>query len=470
MITRRWAVVAALTAIMTTTLVAPTVAAPALRWGPCTEAPEGLQCATLAVPVDYTAPGGERLELAVFRLPSTRPSARRGVLMVNPGGQFASAVGLPHELVAEGLPDSVREQYDIVAFDPRGIGRSTRVDCNLPPGFAIPQPYARDAADVERTAQEARRIAQGCGASPTAHLLPHITTANVARDMDRIRAALGEQKISYLGYSYGGYLGAVYATLFPGRTDRFVLDSPPGPGGINRNDWSRRFGLGMELRFPDFARWAAQRQDTYGLGRTPAEVRAKYFELAERLDRQPIPGMSGATFRGLTFGLLFRDASFPFLAQFWQGIEQGSVVLPPFAQGDFSGLLHLVCNDSDWPSDVRTYQRAVAHDRLLFPMFGAAGANIWPCAFWPVEQREPPVRIGDRGPSNILIVQGLRDPGAPLPDGLEMRAALGNRARLITVDQGGHMAYLYFNNACTDETVTRFLVSGDRPATGRHCP
>jgi pimeloyl-ACP methyl ester carboxylesterase len=136
----------------------------------------------------------------------------------------------------------------------------------------------------------------------------------------------------------------------------------------------------------------------------------------------------------------------------------------------FSGLLHLVCNNSDWPSDVRTYQRAVARDRVLFPMLGAATANIWPCAFWPAEQLEPPVRIGDRGPSNILIVQGLRDPGSPLPAALEMRAALGNRARLLTVDHGGHKAYLYFNNACTDEIVTRFLVSGERPATDRHCP
>jgi pimeloyl-ACP methyl ester carboxylesterase len=292
-------------------------------------------------------------------------------------------------------------------------------------------------------------------------LLPHITTNNVARDVDRIRASLGEQRISYLGYSYGVYLGAVYASMFPERTDRFVLDSALGVKGMDHT-WSRRFGLGFELRFPDFAKWAATQNDTYGLGRTPHEVRAKYFELAERLDAQPVNGVNGSTFRGLTFAFVFSDATFSFLAQYWQAADQGTVFPFPPPPGDFSGILALACNQPTWPRDVQSYQRSVAQDRRTFPMLGAATANIWPCAFWPF-QPEAPARISDRGPTNILIVENLRDPGSPFPGALENRLALGNRARNLTIDEGGHMAYLFNTNACANSFVSTFLAGNADP-------
>lgn len=455
---------------------APAGAAAAPAWGPCTGVPEptlGLQCATLDVPLDYAKPNGKTIKVAFSRLRNTDPRKRRGVLMLNPGGQFTSELGLPLRLVSLGLPASVRERYDLIGADPRGIGRSTPVTCDLRPDqmFFVPPPYARDAADVQRRAGEVRQVAEQCGRSATAPLLPHITTANVARDMDRIRAALGERKISYLGYSYGVYLGAIYSSLFPGRTDRVVLDSAVGPGGADYT-WSRRFALGFEIRFPDFARFAAARNATYGLGSTPREVRAKFFELAGRLDKRPVGGVDGASFRFQTFSLLFTDASFPSLAELWKGLDQGIAGGRRLAQQDefdFSGLLHLACNDSNWPSDVRVYQRNVARDRVRLPMFGAAGANIWACAFWPSEQLEPTPKISSRGPSNIMIVQNLRDPGTPIPGALQMRHALGDRARLLTVNQGGHLVYLFGHNSCANDRTTTYLVEGKRPADS-FCP
>ncbi|GIF07042.1 alpha/beta hydrolase [Actinoplanes siamensis] len=462
------------------------VAAP--DWRPCPDAAQaaaGLQCSSVEVPLDYRAPAGRTITIGISRLPGTDPARRRGALVLNPGGQFASELSLPLRLVALGLPSTVRERYDLIAFDPRGIGASTPVTCDLdaPHLFTIPPArYARVRADITADAGRMRAIADGCGSSGSAASLPHMTVANVARDLDRIRQALGEERVSYLGYSFGTYIGAVYATLFPGRTDRVVLDSVVGPGGMDHT-WSRRLGLGAEQRFPDFAAWAADEDVRYGLGDTPHRVRATMSRLAGRLDRAPVERIDGSLLRYLTFALLFSDATFPALAQFWAVLNKatsGSTLDPDEVTllrqmsntaFDFSGLLHLACNNVEgWPRGVRAYERDVALDRERYPLFGAASAGLWPCAFWPARTVEPRVRISDDGPSDILMVQNRRDPGTPLAGALQTRRALGQRARMITVEQGGHLVYLHSGNACADAAVTQFLVLGVRPGADRVCP
>jgi hypothetical protein len=131
--------------------------------------------------------------------------------------------------------------------------------------------------------------------------------------------------------------------------------------------------------------------------------------------------------------------------------------------------LAVICNDHAWPRSVSTYQRHVATDRARYPMFGAATADISPCAYWPAPV-EPPVRVGDRGPSDVLIAQNLRDPVTPLAGAKQMRAALGSRARMVTADQGGHLAYEFLADTCLNDTVTTFLTTGGRPAHDRACP
>jgi pimeloyl-ACP methyl ester carboxylesterase len=448
-----------------------------LVWGQCpdlgTPAP-GLQCANLDVPLDYRNPHGATIRVAVSRLPSTNPARRRGVLLMNPGGPGGPGLSMPSQF-ANLMPAGVRESFDLIGFDPRGVEYSTPVTCELPPELQVTNvpPYARDAADVERQAVVARDVASRCAHAATAAILPYINTASTARDMDRIRAALGERKISYWGLSYGTYLGAVYSTLFPERTDRIVLDSATGPHGVDVNA-SRLFGLGMQIRFPDFAAWLAARDDTYGLGSTPEQITAKFFDLAARLDRMPVAGIDGSLFRLVTFSRLYFDATFPELAGIWQALNAAappavSAQAVPDVENVLSAQLQVVCNDNDWPGSVRTYQRNVAVDRIRYPMLGAAAANIWPCAFWPVDPIEPPVRIGDRGPANILIMENLRDPATPLPGALQLRAALGQRARMITVDQGGHGVYVITTNTCANTTVTEYLVAGRFPARDGFC-
>src|SRR6185369_7026107 len=207
-----------------------------LHWHPCTgqAAQQGVpECATLSVPVDYAKPGGRRISLALDMVPATAPkSQRQGVLLVNPGGPGASGLPLAAE-VAQGLSPDVAAQYDIVGFDPRGVGSSVPALSCDPGFFDGPRPNyipANPAAE-QVLINRAKTYAADCG-KRFGWLLPHMTTQDTARDMDAIRAAFGVSKINYFAFSYGTYLGQVYATLFPDRVRRMVLDSVVDPAGV----------------------------------------------------------------------------------------------------------------------------------------------------------------------------------------------------------------------------------------------
>lgn len=472
--------------VQTSRAASPAQPSSGIKWEKCPAdisplpIPAGMQCGTVKVPLDYRKPDGRMIDIAVSRLASTKPDKRRGVLLTNPGGP-SPGQGYLAFLVTAGLPQSVRDSYDVIGMDPRGMGRSTPVTCDLTPAQQAAgnlPPYARTAADVTKRAAEVKQIAQQCATSKTAWMLPHTSTANTARDMDRIRVALGESKISFAGASWGTHLGAVYTTLFPRHSDRIVLDSNVGPGGWDYpND--RLWGRGFADRFPDFAKYVAANHREYGLGRTPAQVTAKYFELTARLDKKPMQTpdgpFDGPSFRLLTFGFMYGAQQLPTLAAIWRAVDANQP-LPPLpgagAAADADNLIsaryYIICNDSRWPRSVGTYQRNVAIDRVRYPMFGAAGANIQPCAFWP-EPTEPPVRITDRGPSNVLLVQNLRDPATPLAGARKLLRAFGDRATMVTADQGGHGVYPAGKNQCANHAVTTFLTTGQRPQHSYHC-
>lgn len=461
----------------------------ALEWGECPGASGPAQeCALLTVPLDYDEPSGPTIRIAVSRIRAASPVLRRGVLLLNPGGPGGPGLDLP-ELFAQLFPPSLLDRYDLIGFDPRGIGRSAPVTCALTPeqqDLTLVIPWPTGPGRIEGNVAYARSVAESCADASTADLLPFITTANTARDMDRIRAALGEDTISYFAYSYGSYLGAVYASLFPERSDRIVLDSVVHPGRIWRDSF-RAWGPAIEIRFPDFTRWAAERNDTYGLGATPADVRRLYFELGARLDREPIEVIgllfTGNLFREFTRGSLYDDSLFANLAAVWQTIDAGNgedraadladalaEVFPDRpADGVFAGIWAVLCDDAQWPESPDRYRADVSIDGALFPIAGAMAANIWPCAFWMNEPREPAVPILRRHSGNILLVQGLRDPATPYDGAWAMRWALGNRSRLLSVEVGGHgLAYLK-GNACADDAVTSFLETGRLPRTDGFC-
>jgi pimeloyl-ACP methyl ester carboxylesterase len=476
--------VGALLAMMPASAEEPTAAE--LTWAACpadvNTASLPVQCATVAVPLDYSDPGGVQIDLMVSRIASTTPEKRRGILMFNPGGPGGTGLDQPAFLASKGLPGSVMDSYDLIGMDTRGVGHSSPVSCGFKTGDAywanIP-PYAADDAAVTAQARIADEVAQRCAANDKDGRLRHLTTANIARDLDRIRAALGEQRASFYGASYGSALGAAYVSMFPHTTDRVVIDSNLAGTHLDR-DSLRRYAHGFEETFPDFAKWAAQRHGSYGLGRTPAQVRKTYFAIAERLDKTPAPdGTTGAVFRFGTFFGLYSEGQYGNTARVWQAMLNPSTApaLPaPSAPGTphpadnaWTVFLAVTCNDVDWPEDLATYRRDVAQDRKRYPMYGAAAANVLPCAYWKYEPSEPPVEVDDQGPANVLMLQNRHDPVTPAINAELLRQKFGQRARLVTAEESGHGVYVVGGNACVLNLATAYLVDGRMPARDTAC-
>lgn len=469
-----------------TPLTASAAPAAALEWGPCTGT--GLdprqQCATLDVPMDYADPGGPTIEIAVSRIVSENPAARRGTLFLIPGGPGGSSLNDPSRK-GQKLPQEVRDAYDLIGFAPRGLAPSTSVDCGLAhEDLALSRLRPWPAADgsVDDALVTARRMADACAANG-GELLKHLSTRNEARDLDRLRAALGERRISAWGVSYGTYVGSVYAQLFPARTDRFVLDSNdnPDPTRVSRA-WLAGHEQGVEDTFPEFAKWASETGNPYRLAKTAAEVRPLFLRLAERLDREPIPWpganpeeLNGNVLRQTMLDTLYDPDDFPALARLMLAAESGT--LPPAPASPPDTVLQNVaavgagtlCNDVAWPTSTAVYQKGVDESRAKYPLTAGMPRNAMVCAAWPYAPQEPPVRITDRGPSNILLVQNERDVATPVSGALKLREALGRRAVMVTVNSTGHDAYLDNGNACGDATVSRFLATGERPATDLYC-
>ncbi|MEV5973790.1 alpha/beta hydrolase [Streptomyces sp. NPDC051921] len=479
---------AALAPTATAARTAPeTPAAPALSWAACGDKALGQECATLTVPLDHADPGGRQVGLAVSRIRSADPAARRGVLFVVPGGPGGSGV---QRLTSKG-PALVKElggTYDLVALDPRGVGGSMKADCGLAPEdrhLVTLRSWPAADGSIGENVTRSRRVAEACARNGGAELRS-LTTANQVRDMDRLRAALGEEKLSAWGVSYGTYVTAQYAQKFPRRTDRIVLDSSadPNPRTVAQG-WLRGMARGAEDRFPDFAAWAAHPDRAAAglrLAGTPEEVRPLVVDLAARLDREPkattTPGvpLTGTLLRQALQSALYSDSAFEGFAQLVRQASTpgGTPVLPPMLAGPMPGsdaavTVGVICNDVKWRGSVRSYERAVAADRAAHPLTAGMPFNITPCSFWKGGPVERPTRLTADGPSNILMIQSLRDPSTPHSAGLKMRAALGAKARLVSVDHGGHGMYLGNGNVCGDRTVTRFLLTGERPATDVTC-
>ncbi|MFJ4786204.1 alpha/beta hydrolase [Streptomyces sp. NPDC088794] len=463
--------------------------AEALDWSACGSGSDPRQeCATLQVPLDYADPDGRHIDIAVSRIAAEKPSARRGALLIIPGGPGGSSLDDPAEKGRK-MPQKVRDSYDLIGFAPRGNAPSTAADCGLEHGdlaLTTLRPWPAADGSVTENMAAARRMSQAC-ARNGGELIRHISTADNARDIDHIRAALGERRISAWGVSYGTYIGAVYAQLFPQRTDRIVLDSNLDPtGDFGRTQLSRAwlagFAPGVEDLFTQFAKWAAAPDNPHRLARTPAAVRSDFLRLADRLDRAPLPWpganpevLDGNALRQAMLNDLYDPDDFPALAELILAARQGTV--PPAPEAPPEAVLQNVaavgaatlCNDSAWPTSTAVYEKGVAESRAKYPLTAGMPANAMLCAAWPFPPAQPPVRITDRGPSNVLLVQNEHDVATPLSGALKLRSALGERAVMVTVDSTGHDAYLDNGNACGDRTVSRFLATGERPSRDVHC-
>ncbi|MFF6794198.1 alpha/beta hydrolase [Streptomyces filamentosus] len=452
------------------------------RWSRCdAQAPAEFECATIEVPLDYARPGGRRLDLAISRVKATSPRDRRGVLLINPGGPGGQGLDMPLYIGAQ-LPDAVKRRYDLIGFDPRGVGQSSPVSCGLnAEEMDWQRPYK--AATWDKDVRWARTVAEKCRARNGA-VLPHLTTRNTARDLDVVRAVLGEKKISYLGYSYGTYLGAVYTQLFPRRADRFVLDSAVDPARI----WRGMFQVwaeGAEPAFTRWTRWTAERDAAYGLGDTPDEVRTAFWDLVARADRDPVD-LDGRLWTGDAIRaerpLFFYPAYAADAVARLKAAAEGRTPAPAPATAPDRALLpsfaravpednmdasfwSVVCGDTRaWPRDPEQYRRDALRDKAAYPLYGDFASHIKPCAFWG-NGSEPATRIGNT--VRALVLQNEWDSQTPLVSGQGLRRVMKG-ARMVTVLDGeGHG--VYGSGSCADATATAYLTTGRLPALDTTC-
>ncbi|MFJ2738200.1 alpha/beta hydrolase [Streptomyces sp. NPDC087440] len=459
----------------------------------------GLQCADLTVPLDYSAPQGRTITVAVSRLKAADTRRRIGTLLINIGGPGGPALAVP-PVIRQAMKD-VGPRYDIVGFDPRFVGRSTPLDCRWPVGSAWFSAGA-DRAGFDRQVSLQKRLSAQCrsaGASalpytpgtPPPSVLPYITTRNTARDMDVIRAALGERKISYLGYSYGTYLGTVYTQMFPGRFDRVVLD-----GAFAPDDYGPRMLKGSEAEneqaLADWAAWAAERHTTYRLGRTRDDVLAAVDRIVAASARKPLEiGTGTDAFRlddTQVPALLFTataDDTDPARASF---SEQMSVLAraaegaaPTALPAEFaaslryllyggsepSGVQHAVlCGDVGAPRDPRSYWLEIQGSRAAHPLFGPMTHNIGPCAFWD-RPRERPTRVRHDAPA--LIVAATGDPRTTYRSSVALHDLLPS-SRLVTLRGANrHGLFGRYGSTCVDDEVNRYLATGRLPVQDPTC-
>ncbi|MFG3204203.1 alpha/beta hydrolase [Streptomyces sp. NPDC048192] len=465
-----------------------------IDFGPCSpadapEAPKGLRCGTVTVPLDYAHPDGRQIRLTVSRMPATqkdprnskRKVPRQGALVYNPGGPGASGMYFP--LVGT-VPQwqRIAAAYDLVGYAPRGVGRSAPLSCEDPKRFlkaptAAPA-HPSEAYKRQRVAQ-AKAYARGC-AKRSGSRLRFYTSLNNARDLDVLRAALGEDRLTFVGASYGTYFGSLYAAMFPTHVRRMVLDSAvdPDPAKIWYQD-NLDQSAAFEERWADFRDWIARHDDVYKLGNTAAKVQRSYDTAAGRLARKAAGGKVGP-------GQLqnaFLTAGY--YDDFW---PSRAAALSAYLHGDPGPLVRLAapdagtaaeaenenavytaveCNDAPWPTDWKVWDRDNTRLARVAPF--ETWDNAWmnlPCAYWPEPRQQPlDVRTGPGELPPVLILAAERDAAAPYPGALEMNRRLGGSVLVTERDAGTH-GIAGGPNRCVNGHFEAYLLEGRIP--GRH--
>ncbi len=458
----------------------------ALDWGRCEATADGpapgdeWQCATLKVPLDWSKPDGETIGLALIRAEATDDD-RIGSLLFNFGGPGGSGVStLP--AYAETAAD-LRERYDLVSWDPRGTGGSGGVRCRddkaleaaestvdgTPDTPAEEQVYLADAADFGKGCQKA-----------AGKLMAHVSTTDTARDMDRIRQALGDEKMHYLGFSYGTELGGVYAHLFPDKVGRMTLDAVVDPTA-DAIGHAKNQTRGFQTALDNYLR---------STGQDPEEGSREIADLLDRIDAEPLPTSSSG--RELTQSLaiigivlpLYSEASWPALTSALDAAQDGDgtellALADGYNERDASGsygtTTHaqrvISCLDDKQRPTVEETKKLLPEFEELSPVFGpflgwdTAG---W-CHDWPVPGQFETPEVSAPGAAPILVVGNTGDPATPYEGARRMADELGKGVGVMLTGKGeGHGAY-GSGSDCVDSTVNAYLLDGTVPQDGKVC-
>jgi pimeloyl-ACP methyl ester carboxylesterase len=469
---------------------APGAVAQALEWKACGDV--GAQCATMTVPRDYAKPKGRTLDIAVTRVKATEPQKRIGSLFFNFGGPGAPAATYVERLGAE-LFGTLSDRFDIVGVDPRGTGDSEgAIDCGVDQEHegVYSQRFTTPLnLDVNRLIATDQRYIQRCLQRNDADVLPYVTTANTARDIDRVRAALGEDKLSYLGFSYGTFLGATYASLFPHRYRALVLD-----GALDADEYINRplenlreQTSGIERALGRFlAACAGDQVACSGFG--GSDPWRAFDALIEQADRQPLPTaqgrrLDGDDIRAGSVQAMYAKSAWGELGRALAQAANGDGTLMRAITDGFYGrnadasydpLLDryyaIGALEQRYPRSVDVYLDAGAHSWRLFDhAYWNHGYTELAWGLWPVNPRgvfRGPFRAAGHGPA-ALVIGTTYDPATPYRGSVALTRDLGN-ARLLTLTGDGHTAY-GGNSPCIDAAVDAYLEDAIVPAEGTTC-
>lgn len=455
-----------------------------LEWTECEE-DDDLECAMLEVPVDYTDPAGDNVRIALLKVPATRPDERIGSLVVNPGGPGAPGTSYAAAAGSVFRP-ALYQRYDIVGFDPRGTGSSDPVDClsdEEMDAFLSADPAPDSPEEVSAIRGDLTAFFQGC-LDRSDDLVEHVTTVETARDMDVLRAALGESTLTYLGASYGTKLGATYAELFPDKVGRLVLD-----GAVDVSLPSRDLTLGQAEGFQRALDAYVEDCVADGdcvLGDSLEEGRQRIADFLDEVDASPLP----AGDRELTVGNAFYGIITPlYVSDYWFLLTQA---LEDAFGGDGTALLLLAdlyasrnpdgtyednsteaiyainCLDDPATASLEEIQDAMPEFMAASPTLGEVFAwSLVGCVGDPRRAVEELPTIRAEGAAPILVVGTTRDPATPY----EWAEALADQLAsgvLLTRDGDGHTAY-NSGNECIDSTIEDYLLEGTVPEDGKRC-
>jgi pimeloyl-ACP methyl ester carboxylesterase len=452
----------------------------------------GAQCADLTVPLDYADPSGPTITVAISRLKATDTRHRIGAMLLNGGGPGGQGVDMP--LAVKDTMGDVGQRYDLIGMDPRFVARSTPLDCGWPTGSFI-RSAGLDHAGFDQTVAFERDLAVRCERRNAA-VLPYVTSRNTARDMDVIRGALGERRISYFAWSYGTYLGAVYTQMFPGRTDRVVLDSAVDP-----RRYSPRLLMGTEAAneaaLTGWAAWAAGHDGTYSLGTTRSQVLATVRHIVRVAADRPLKVGTYRVDEHVVPVLLYnglgddRDPTRAFLATVVKTLKEAAAGRPADPTEEVADLLRfmltgsapvsgslqsssqygsvqtsIICGDVVAPRDPTVYWHDIQARRKNAPDFAPVTNNVGPCAFWQ-PPREQPTQVGNNVPVLIVAATGDTRTIYAFSQGLHQ---VMTGSRLLTLrDAAVHAVYANYGNACVDHDVNAYLASGTLPAHDITC-
>ncbi|MFA7498589.1 MAG: alpha/beta hydrolase [Leucobacter sp.] len=456
------------------------------RWQPCED---GLQCADVEAPLDWSDTGGDRISLSLVKQPAQGGEAV-GTLFLNPGGPGASGVDYLVGSVDRIVQEPVREAYDVIAWDPRGVGGSTSVGCLDAPEldeylFGLSEGEDLEVGSnawIKAAAEESAEFGRAC-LERTGPLLAHVDTASTVQDLDMLRAIVGDTKLNYLGFSYGTYIGARYADAYPERVGRLVLDGAIDPS-TSEFEVVREQTQGFELALRAYVEDCLSKRSCPFSGSVDGAMQ-RIGALLDAVDETPLRGsdgrmLSSGTMLTAIITPLYSQSNWPYLDQLFTSVAEGdadvALALADFyysrengSYADNSTEAFLAINCLDYPNDldVNRMRAQAAELEEVAPTIGRfQGYGDIFCAAWPVDGVEERTGVTAAGADPILVVGTTGDPATPYRWAEALAEQLESGV-LLTYEGEGHTAY--GKNACVDAIVDEYLLTGAVPAGGARC-